>query len=57
MENDDEKRNENNVHHLERAEERSEGSQENAAGNVPWDARSITALLSLCLLWVGECSP
>lgn len=40
--------------HIEHAKEDVESSDD-GAGKVVWDARSIIALLSLCLLWVGEC--
>lgn len=41
--------------HIEHSTGESEGS-EHGYEKVNWDARSITALLSLCLLWVGELS-
>lgn len=39
--------------HIEHAAADGEGS-ETGYEHVKWDAKSITALLSLCLLWVGE---
>jgi hypothetical protein len=38
-------------------EKRDSDEFETESGEVRWDARSVLALISLCLLWYVLCSP